>query len=87
MTVTEAAEGLAVSRNTLPTLLNGRIGISPELAVRLSRAFGDSTERWQQQLQYDLRRIHQNRDAVSIRRFAAALEQPDDRSSSHLISD
>ena len=42
LTVTEAEKGLAVSRNTLSMLLNGRIGISPEMAIRLSQAFGGS---------------------------------------------
>ena len=42
LTVTEAAKGLAVSRNTLSMLLNGRLGISPEMAIRLSQAFGGS---------------------------------------------
>ena len=60
LTVTEAARGLSVSRNTLSMLLNGRIGISPEMAIRLSQAFGGSPETWlQQQLQYDLWHAHQ----------------------------
>jgi transcriptional regulator with XRE-family HTH domain len=40
LTVTEAAKGLGVSRKTLSALLNGRFGISPEMAIRLSKAFG-----------------------------------------------
>ncbi len=44
LTVTEAAKGLAVSRNTLSLVLNGRLGISPEMAIRLSEAFGGSPE-------------------------------------------
>ncbi|MFH1154214.1 MAG: HigA family addiction module antitoxin [Pseudomonadota bacterium] len=55
LTVTEAAEGLNVSRKTLSALLNGRFGISPEMAIRLSEAFGGSAESWLiQQAQYDL---------------------------------
>ena len=73
LTVTEAAKGLAVSRNTLSMLLNGRIGISPEMAIRLSQAFGGSPESWlQQQMQYDLWRAQRNREDVAIRRFVAA---------------
>ena len=73
LTVTEAAKGLAVSRNTLSMLLNGRLGISPEMAIRLSQAFGGSPESWlQQQLQYDLRLALQDREEVPVRRFAAA---------------
>jgi len=55
LTVTEAAKGVGVSRNTLSMLLNGRLGISPEMAIRLSQGFGGSPESWlQQQMQYDL---------------------------------
>ena len=46
LTVTEAAKGLAVSRNSLSMLLNGRLGISPEMALRFSEAFGGSPENW-----------------------------------------
>ena len=73
LTVTEAAKGLAVSRNTLSMLLNGRLGISPEMAIRLSQAFGGSPESWlHQQLQYDLWHAQQDREEVPIRRFVAA---------------
>ncbi len=47
LTVTEAAEALGVSRKTLSGILNGRAGIRPEMAVRLSMAFGTSPEVWQ----------------------------------------
>ena len=73
LTVTEAARGLAVSRNTLSLLLNGRIGISPEMAIRLSEAFGGSPESWLiQQMQYDLWHAKQARPPVEVRKFAAA---------------
>ena len=73
LTVTEAARGLAVSRNTLSLLLNGRLGISPEMAIRLSEAFGGSPESWlTQQMQYDLWHARQDREPVEIRKFAAA---------------
>ena len=76
LTVTEAAKGLAVSRNTLSMLLNGRLGISPEMAIRLSQAFGGSPESWlQQQMQYDLYDLWQaltNRKEVPVRQFVTA---------------
>ena len=73
LTVTEAAKGLAVSRNTLSLLLNGRLGISPEMAIRLSQAFGGSPQSWlQQQMQYDLWHAQQNREEIAVRKFAAA---------------
>lgn len=74
LTVTRAAQGLAVSRNTLSMLLNGRIGISPEMAIRLSQAFGGSPESWlRQQMQYDLWHAQQNREKIRIRKFAEAV--------------
>ena len=73
LTVTGAAKGLAVSRNTFSRLLNGRLGISPEMAIRLSKAFGGSPESWlTQQMQYDLWHAKQDRESVEVRKFAAA---------------
>lgn len=55
LTVTRAAQALGVSRKTLSAILNGRGGISPEMAIRLGKAFGTSPESWlNQQTQYDL---------------------------------
>lgn len=56
--VTEAAAGLGVTRKTLSLLANGHAGISPEMAARLSKAFGRTPEAWLQlQMQYDLAQI------------------------------
>ena len=66
ITVTDAAEALGVSRKTLSAILNGRAGISPEMAVRLSIAFGTSAESWLNlQTQYDLWQAEQNRNKLS----------------------
>lgn len=55
LTVTEAARALRVSRKTLSELLNGKTGVSPEMALRLSMAFKTTAESWlHQQAQYDL---------------------------------
>ncbi len=73
LSVTEAAKGLAVSRNMLSMLLNGRPRISPEMAIRLSEAFGGSPESWlTQQMQHDLWHAQQNRQGIPVRRFAPA---------------
>ena len=73
LTVTAAAKGLGVSRNTLSMLLNGRLGISPEMAIRLSQGFGGSPESWlRQQMQYDLWRTLQRREEIRVRKFVAA---------------
>ncbi|HTT42824.1 MAG TPA: HigA family addiction module antitoxin [Steroidobacteraceae bacterium] len=72
MTVTDAASALGVSRKTLSALLNGRAGISPEMAVRLSIAFGTSSESWMnQQTQYDLWHAEKRRKELRVSRVAA----------------
>lgn len=55
LTITDAAEALKVTRTTLSELVNGKRGISPEMAMRLELVFGGSAESWLvQQVQYDL---------------------------------
>jgi addiction module HigA family antidote len=73
ITITEAAEALGVSRKTLSAILNGRAGISPEMAVRLSIAFGTSSESWlNQQTQYDLSQAEQGRDKLRVKKLSVA---------------
>jgi addiction module HigA family antidote len=73
ISVTAAAKGLGVSRKTLSALLNGRVGISPEMAIRLSIAFDTSAESWlNQQSQYDLWQAEQHRDELKVTRLSAA---------------
>jgi len=73
LSVTEVAKALGVSRKTLSSILNGRSGISPEMAVRLSIAFNTTAESWlRQQLQYDLARAEVNRRRLQVKRLAAA---------------
>jgi addiction module HigA family antidote len=72
LTVTNAAVALGVSRKTLSSILNGRAGISPEMAVRLSIAFGTSAESWlNQQMQYDLWHAERRRKSLKVARIAA----------------
>ncbi len=73
VSVTAAAKSLGVSRKTLSAILNGRAGISPEMAIRLSIAFETSAESWlNQQSQYDLWQAEQNRDSLNVQRLSAA---------------
>lgn len=73
LTVTDAARALGVSRKTLSSILNGRSGISAEMAVRLSIAFATTPESWlNQQLQYDLWQAERNRKKLRVKRLAAA---------------
>ena len=73
LTVTEAADALGVSRKTLSALLNGRSGISPEMAIRLSKAFDTSAESWlNQQMHYDLWVAEQTLGDIEVRPLSAA---------------
>jgi len=73
ISVTAAAKGLGVSRKTLSAILNGRAGISPEMAIRLSIAFDTSAESWlNQQSQFDLWQAEQHRNDLQVKRLSAA---------------
>jgi antitoxin HigA-1 len=72
LSVTETARALGVSRKTVSAILNGRTGIGPEMAVRLSMAFGTSAESWlNQQTQYDLWHVERRRKRFRVRKLAA----------------
>jgi addiction module HigA family antidote len=72
LTIMGAAAALGVSRFTLSELVNGKRGISPEMAVRLSKAFGGSAESWlTQQALYDLARLRADR--IKVKRLQPAL--------------
>lgn len=68
LTITDAAAALGVTRNTLSELVNGKRGISPEMAVRLSQVFGGTEDGWlMQQAQYDL--VQVRRDRIKLKRL------------------
>lgn len=72
MSVTAAAEVLGVTRVTLSKLINGQSGISPEMAVRLAKAFGSCAKTWLgMQIGYDLAQVR-NRDNITVRRVVRA---------------
>ena len=72
LSVTEVARALGVSRKTLSAILNGRAGISPEMAVRLSIAFDTTAESWlNQQVQYDLSQAERKRKKLRVKSLAA----------------
>jgi addiction module HigA family antidote len=73
LTVTDAAAALGVSRKTLSSILNGRAGISPDMSLRLSIAFGTSPESWlNQQIQYDLWVARQASSRMKVQKLYAA---------------
>jgi addiction module HigA family antidote len=73
VTVTDAAKALGVSRKAFSELLNGKTGVSPEMAIRLSIAFDTTPESWlTQQMQYDLWQAEQRRRDLHVERIKAA---------------
>ena len=71
LTITRAAEALGVTRTTLSELVNGKRGISAEMAVRLSKVFGGSAQSWLvQQAQYDLAHVRAGR--IRLKRLEVA---------------
>lgn len=72
LTVTAAARALGVSRQALNNLVNLKAGISPEMAIRLSKAFGSSPEVWLGlQLDYDLAQAEKEASKIKVQRVTA----------------
>ena len=73
LSVTEAAAGLGVTRQALSDLVNGKAGISVDMAIRLSKAFGSSAETWLGlQTAYDLAQARGRARNIKVRSFKAA---------------
>src|SRR5947209_19901967 len=72
LTVTEGAKILGVSRQALNNVVTGKAAISPEMAIRLSKAFGSTPETWlQMQLAYDLAQARKGEGKIRVRRYHA----------------
>lgn len=75
LSVTEAAKALKVSRPTLSKLLNGRIGISPEMAIRISVVFSTSDKLWVDlQSTYDLWKAQQKKSKLHLKPLVTPKE-------------
>ena len=73
LTVTRAAQGLGVTRQALSELVNERTGVSVDMAIRLSKAFGSTPETWLgMQMAYDLWQARDRAQRITVERFAAA---------------
>lgn len=71
LSVTDAAKILGVTRLTLNNIVNGKSGISPEMAIRLSKAFASTPEMWLRlQLAYDLAKAREREDQIKVSRYA-----------------
>jgi antitoxin HigA-1 len=70
LTVTEGARILGVSRPTLSSLVNGKAGISPEMAIRLEKVFGGTADAWlRMQAAYDLAQARKYEKKIKVRRY------------------
>ena len=70
LSVTQAARSLGVTRQTLNNLVNYRAGVSPEMAIRLSKAFGSSPEVWLgMQMEYDLALAEKKAGRIKVDRI------------------
>ena len=73
LSVTAAAAALGVARPTLSNLLNARASLSPEMAVRVEKAFGPKADHLlRAQLAYDLARIRERQDEINIPPYTPA---------------
>jgi antitoxin HigA-1 len=69
LSVTAGAKILGVSRQALNNIVNGKSGISPEMAIRLTKAFGSTAETWlRMQLAYNLAIARKNEGSIKVRR-------------------
>ena len=69
LSVTEGAKVLDVTRQTLTKIINGKSGVSPTMAIRLSKAFGSTPETWlRMQLAFDLAQARRDENKIKVRR-------------------
>ena len=72
LSVSSAAAALGVTRQALSNLVNGSSGISPEMAIRLEKAFGSTAEQWlRMQMAYDLAMARKSGSKIKVKRIAA----------------
>ena len=75
LTVAEAARRLGISRKQLSDIVNGHAGLSPEMAIRLDKAFGGGAETWYRlQAAYDLARALERADSIKVEKVTPAAE-------------
>lgn len=70
LSLTDAAKRLGVTRQTLSRVINGRTSLSPEMAVRVSKAFGSTVEHWMRmQMAHDLAAVEKTARTIKVKRF------------------
>ena len=74
LSVTRAAEGLGITRQALSDLINEKSGVSVDMAIRLSKAFGSTPETWLgMQMAYDLWKARERADSIQVERFEISV--------------
>jgi len=74
LSVTDAAKVLRVTRQALNNIVNGKAGISPEMAIRLEKAFGGTADTWlRMQANYDLAQARKHEARIKVVRYDSAL--------------
>lgn len=72
LNVTEAASRLGVTRQTLSRVINAKSGLSPEMAVRVSKAFGTTPEHWlRMQMAYDMAQMRDKISSIRVKPFTS----------------
>lgn len=75
LTITQAAKVLGITRQALNNVVNCKSAISPEMAIRLSKAFGSSPETWlRMQVSYDLAQARKDESKIKVRRQHVSRE-------------
>jgi len=70
LSVTEAAQALGIARHTLSRVLNGRAGISPDMAIRLEKAGWSNAGHWLRlQTAYDLAKARRREGDIKVERY------------------
>ena len=81
LTITEAAKVLGATRKALNKLVNTKAGISPEMAIRLDKAFGGTAEAWLSlPTAYDLAQARKNEGAIVVKRYVPKEPKPQEGS-------
>jgi antitoxin HigA-1 len=76
LSVAEAASGLGVTRQQLYNVISGKSAVTPEMAVRLEKAFGGGADMWlRMQVAYDLAQVRQREGQIAVRRFGRSAPQ------------
>ena len=72
LSITDGAKVLGVSRQALTNIVTGKAGISPEMAIRLDKAFGGGAETWLAlQSAYDLAQARRREGTIKVKRYIA----------------